>query len=72
MRTLRVRQVATKLGVSVQTIWRWRHTNPGFPQSFKLTPGTTVWSEQEIDDWLNNLTRREATRMKLPEEELDN
>lgn len=52
MNTLRVGSVARKLDVSVSTVWRFVKVVPRFPKPFKLGPSTTVWSEQELDEYL--------------------
>ena len=51
-RTLRIRQVAEKTGLSGATIWRLSASGK-FPRPIKLSVGCTVWLEHEIDDLLN-------------------
>lgn len=52
MKTIRVREVAAKTGISVPSIWRLMKQE-NFPASFKLSPNVTVWDEAEIDTYLN-------------------
>ena len=41
-----------KTGMSKATIWRLVAGDPTFPKPFKLSPGVTVWDEDEADNWL--------------------
>lgn len=50
-RALRIKQVAEKLALSEATVWRLSATG-NFPKPIKLSPGCTVWLEDEIDDFL--------------------
>lgn len=52
MNTLRVEQVAKKLGIGVSTVWWFVKRNTGFPQPFKLSPQVIVWDEADVDEWL--------------------
>ena len=49
---LRVRHVADTLGIGVSSVWRLSKTEPGFPKPFSLSPRVTVWSAQEIADYV--------------------
>ena len=52
---LRASQLATALGVSRQTVWRW--TRLGIlPPSRQIGPtnGSVGWVESEIDQWIRN------------------
>ena len=51
-RTLRIRQVKAKTGLSEPTIWR-RSASGEFPKPIKISPGCTAWFEHEIDAWLD-------------------
>jgi len=59
-RTIRIRQVVRKTGLTESSIWRL--TNQGqFPQPVKLSPGCTAWFEHEFDAWLDGKSsQREA------------
>lgn len=45
------KQVAARYGVDRAAIWRWRRTDPDFPDPVKLTPGTTRWRIDELEAW---------------------
>lgn len=49
---IRVHTVAEMLSVSRSTIWRWVHEKKGFPQPIQLSKGITVWSVEEIQNWV--------------------
>lgn len=53
MRTLRRTQVADRVGVHKQTIWRWVKQG-AFPKPFYLNEHkkVAVWDEATIDNWL--------------------
>jgi prophage regulatory protein len=44
-------QVADRYSVSRVTIWRWRKTDPSFPQPINLSPGCVRWKLLEIENW---------------------
>ena len=44
---LTVDQVASRFGVSTDTIWRWKRSGD-FPLAVKLSPGTTRWRLSDI------------------------
>lgn len=44
-----VKEVASRYGVSVPTIWRWAATREGFPSSVKLSKGTTRWRRVDLE-----------------------
>lgn len=46
---LTVEQVASRFGVSTDTIWRWKR-NGEFPQAVKVGPGTTRWRLADIEE----------------------
>lgn len=49
-RPLNAQQVADRLGMSVNTIRKWRHKGEG-PRAFKV--GTSVrWRPEDVDAWL--------------------
>ncbi|MBS0126552.1 helix-turn-helix transcriptional regulator [Thetidibacter halocola] len=47
---LSVKQVATRLGVSADSIWRWKR-NGEFPEAVKLGGRTTRWRLTDIEAW---------------------
>lgn len=46
---LTVEQVASRFGVSTDTIWRWKR-NGDFPRAAKVGPGTTRWRLADIEE----------------------
>lgn len=59
MKTLRIRKVAEKLGVSTKTVIRWSEGEVNsFPKGFLLSEGVRVWDEAELDEWI--LTKKRA------------
>jgi predicted DNA-binding transcriptional regulator AlpA len=40
--------VAKRYGVSRPTVWRWRKTNPDFPDPVLISPGTTRWKLSDL------------------------
>ena len=51
-RTLRIRQVSAKSGLSEPTIWRLSASGE-FPKPIKISKGCTVWLEHEIDEMVD-------------------
>ena len=49
---VRVAGLSQMLSVSRSTIWRWVNTKHDFPQPVRLTKGVTVWSVEEINNWI--------------------
>ena len=47
---LSVEQVAARLSVSRDSIYRWKR-NGDFPKAFKLSPGTSRWLLRDIQEW---------------------
>lgn len=47
---LSVNQVATRFGVSKDSIWRWRRDGD-FPAPVKLGGHTTRWRMSDIEEW---------------------
>ena len=45
------KQVADRYSVSRISIWRWRKTDPNFPQPVSLSPGCTRWRLSDIEAW---------------------
>lgn len=50
-------QLAIRFSVNRVTIWRWRKTDPTFPQPVKLSPGATRWRLSEIEAWEQSRTK---------------
>jgi prophage regulatory protein len=52
---LRVSDLAPRLGVSKNTIWRWvRSKNSTFPKPIKLSEKVTVWKAADVLAWLDS------------------
>ncbi|MEI4235312.1 helix-turn-helix transcriptional regulator [Roseovarius sp. D22-M7] len=51
---LSVEQVATRFGVSKDSIWRWTR-NGDFPAPVKLRGTTTRWRLADIEEWESQL-----------------
>jgi prophage regulatory protein len=50
-RYLKVNEVATMLGVSRSTVWRWRKV--GFlPAAYKISERMIRWREEDIKEWM--------------------
>ena len=50
---IRVKELASMLSISRATTWRWTKTKKGFPQPIHLSKGITVWSKNEVEDWIS-------------------
>jgi len=44
-------QLADRFGVHRTTVRRWVHTDPSFPKPVKLSPGSTRWKLEDIEQW---------------------
>lgn len=56
-----VKQLATRYGVSVPSIWRWsREGDSNFPQPVRLSKCCTRWRLDDIEAW--EASRREAAQ----------
>ncbi|MBO2974542.1 AlpA family phage regulatory protein [Burkholderia pseudomallei] len=51
MNALRIKQVATKVGLGQSTLYRMI-ADGSFPKPFEIMPKRNAWIEEEIDDWL--------------------
>ncbi len=51
-RALRPAKAAEKLGIGLSTLWAKSKTQPNFPKPVKTGPRTTIFLEQELDDYL--------------------
>lgn len=49
---LTVKQVATRLAVSVPTVWRWARESD-FPGPVRLGPAATRWRLADVERWEN-------------------
>ncbi len=47
---LNVKQVAERLGVSTDSIWRWKRQGE-FPKAVKLGGRTTRWRLADVEAW---------------------
>lgn len=45
------KQIAERIGVTRQTIWRWV-SRGDFPAPIKLGPSVTRWKASAVDEWL--------------------
>ncbi len=61
VRNLRPAEAAKKLSIGLSTLWLKVKTQPGFPKPYKLGPATTVFFENELDEYL---VRCAASRSK--------
>lgn len=52
-RFIRLPETLDKTGVQKSKLWDMVKKKE-FPQPIKLSPGTTVWIESEVDQWVEN------------------
>lgn len=57
---LKVEEVAAWYGVSVATIWRWRRTNPHFPQGHNLTAGSRRWFRSDLEAYDKSIQEQKS------------
>ena len=50
---LRPAQAASKLGVSLPTLWRYCRLNPAMPKPRKLSARVTIFDEGELDAFMS-------------------
>ena len=62
---LSVQQVADRLGVSTDTIWRWKR-NRTFPAAVRLGPKMTRWRLSDIVTFEASLQACFAMKIQLP------
>ena len=48
---IKKKEVVKRTSLSPQTIYRWMKDGR-FPKSIPIAPRTTVWSENEINEWI--------------------
>lgn len=53
---IRPAQVASMLGISTTTLWRWRRQR-GFPPAMRLGATMVGWRLSEIHNWIDDLPR---------------
>jgi predicted DNA-binding transcriptional regulator AlpA len=51
-RNLSPKQTATKLNISITTLWRLERTDPTFPRKKAISPNRRVYSLAELEAWL--------------------
>lgn len=51
MRAIRIKEVATKIGLGPSTIYRMI-AEGRFPKPFPIAPNRNAWIEEDIDVWL--------------------
>ncbi|WP_035881621.1 helix-turn-helix transcriptional regulator [Cupriavidus metallidurans] len=49
---LRPSKAAEKLDIGLSSLWAKAKSDPDFPKPVKLSPGTTVFLEHELDAWM--------------------
>lgn len=54
------RQVAARYAVTRTTVWKWRKTDPSFPEPVQLSPGCTRWRLEDIEAWEKSKTNGAA------------
>jgi prophage regulatory protein len=54
---LRPKQVASRLGVSIATVWRMAKRSD-FPSPIKITESITAWRLTDIEEWERQLDAR--------------
>ncbi|WP_353851752.1 helix-turn-helix transcriptional regulator [Aeromonas rivipollensis] len=57
---IRPSQLARELGVSMTTLWRWRHQGV-FPQPILLGPRLVGWERSVINQWLESKKKMEMS-----------
>lgn len=57
---IRPAALATELGVSTTTLWRWRHQGI-LPQPINLGPRLVGWERAKINDWVQSQKFGEET-----------
>jgi prophage regulatory protein len=51
-RAIRPAQASEKLGIGLSTLWLRAKNEPDFPKPVKLGPRTTIFFENELDQYL--------------------
>jgi prophage regulatory protein len=57
-RGLRPAKVAEKLDIGLSTLWKKAKDDPAFPKPIKLAARTTIFLENEIDEYLAALAAK--------------
>jgi predicted DNA-binding transcriptional regulator AlpA len=68
-RGFRAREVAERLCVNPQTLWRWVRQGR-FPKGTQIGPARTIWTEQTIAEWLDEQRANPGKRRPLPRDRL--
>lgn len=58
-RYLRREEICATLGIHASTFYRWLSAG-AFPAGVMLGPNTRAWREDEVKQWLANLTKEEV------------
>lgn len=45
------KQIGERYGVNRTTVWRWRQSDPDFPQPVTLSPGCVRWRLADLEKW---------------------
>lgn len=61
---LTVAEVARRLSVSVDTIYRWKRDG-NFPKPVKLSAGCVRWRLSDVMEWESNLEAAFVTHLKF-------
>jgi prophage regulatory protein len=67
MKYLRMKQVIERIGLSKSTIWNMIREG-SFPAQVRLTPRTSAWIEEEIDQWCKERVLFSSTSISLRKE----
>lgn len=59
MNLLRVNQICKKLSISRPTFYRIKKSDKSFPKPIALTVGVNVFNELEIDNWVNEKSKKQ-------------
>jgi len=51
MKSVRPKQAAATLGISIATLWRWAKERNDFPKPRNLSSRCTVWDADELQAW---------------------
>ncbi|WP_421773718.1 helix-turn-helix transcriptional regulator [Gracilimonas sp.] len=57
---IRIQDLAKRLSLSRQSIWRLSKTDPDFPPKVKLTGQAVGFREKDVEAWLDSKTEIET------------
>ena len=64
---MRINQVMAQVGFAKSKLWKMVK-NGEFPQPIKLTQGTTVWIDEEVNQWIEEQITKHRGQEPLPDE----